>query len=53
MIDRAYLTADEAKELKKDAPVADIKTFKVPEGIPALPQEVSNLKEAVLKQAGK
>lgn len=47
--ERAYLTADEAKELKKDAPVVDIARFKIPEGIPAPPEEVLKLKEAVLK----
>lgn len=49
VIDRAYLTADEAKELKKDAPVVEIKNFKVPSGIPAPPEEVINLKAAVLE----
>lgn len=50
VIDRSYLTADEAKELKKDAPVVDIVTFKVPAGIPAPPDKVVALKEAVLNQ---
>ena len=49
VIDRAYLTADEAKELKKDAPVVDIRNFKVPEGIPAPPEEVVKLKNAVIE----
>ena len=53
VIDRAYLTADEAKELKKDAPVVEIKNFKVPDGIPAPPEEVVNLKAAVLESNGK
>ncbi|MCH5230021.1 MAG: hypothetical protein J1F12_08535 [Muribaculaceae bacterium] len=53
VIDRAYLTADEAKELKKDAPVVEITNFQVPSGIPAPPEEVVNLKAAVLESIGK
>lgn len=49
VIDRAYLTAEEAKELKNDPPVVEIKNFKVPEGIPAPPEEVVELKAAVLE----
>ncbi|MCH5242095.1 MAG: hypothetical protein J1F67_06695 [Muribaculaceae bacterium] len=49
VIDRAYLTSEEAKELNKDAPVVEIKNFKVPSGIPAPPEEVVKLKEAVLE----
>lgn len=47
VIDRAYITADEAKELKKDMPVVEIKNFQVPEGVPAPPEEVVKLKAAV------
>ena len=51
VIERAYISADEAKELKKDAPVVEIKNFKVPAGIPAPPEEVIDLKTAVLESA--
>lgn len=53
VIDRAYLTAEEAKDLKKDVPVVDIAKFKLPEGIPAPPDEVLNLKAAVLNSLEK
>ena len=53
VIYRAYISADEAKELKKDAPVVEIKNFKVPEGIPAPPDEVVSLKAAVLESIEK
>lgn len=53
VIDRAYISADEAKELNKEAPVIEIKNFKVPEGIPAPPEEVVKLKEAVLESIEK
>lgn len=53
IVDRTYISADEAKELKKDAPVVDLMKFKVPEGIPAPPEEVQNLKIAVLESAAK
>lgn len=46
VIDRAYLTADEVKELKKNPPVVDT-SFKAPEGIPAPPTKLLKLKEAV------
>lgn len=49
IIDRAYLTAEEAKELKKEKPVIDISGFKVPEGIPEPPEEVIKLKNAVIE----
>lgn len=48
VIDRAYLTADEVKELKKNQPVIDI-SFEAPEGIPAPPLEIVNLKAAVIE----
>ena len=50
--DRAYLTADEAKELKKDPPVVDIRNFKIPKGIPFPPEEVVRLKKLVLESIG-
>lgn len=53
VIDRVYLTAEEAKELKKDAPVVDLAHFKIPDGIPAPPEEVAKLKAAVLESAGR
>lgn len=53
VVDRAYLTADEAKELKKDVPVFDIVNFKIPEGIPAPPDEIVKLKVAILESIGK
>ena len=46
VIDRAYLTADEVKELKKNPPVVDT-SFEAPEGIPAPPTKLLKLKEAV------
>ena len=52
IIDRAYISADEAKELKKDAPYIDLNRFKVPEGIPAPPEKVVKLKAAVLESVG-
>lgn len=51
VIDRAYITAEEAKVLKKDVPIIDIINYKLPDAIPAPPEKVSNLKEAVLKKA--
>lgn len=53
IIDRAYISADEAKELKKDAPVINMDKFKVPDGIPAPPEEVVRLKAAVRDVAKK
>lgn len=53
VIDRAYLTTEEAKELKKDAPVIEMNNFKIPEGIPAPPDEVVNLKQSVLESLSK
>ena len=46
VIDRAYLTADEVKELKKNPPVVDT-SFEAPEVIPAPPTKLLKLKEAV------
>lgn len=48
VVDRAYLTPEEAKDLKKTPPVINIENFKVPEGIPAPPDEVMKLKTEVL-----
>lgn len=46
VIDQAYLTADEVKELKKNQP--EIKPdFKAPEGIPAPPPMIEKLKNDV------
>lgn len=53
VIDRGYLTSEEAKELKKDPPVVDIVNFKVPSGIPAPPDEVVKLKEAALNSVNR
>lgn len=53
VIDRAYLTAEEAKELKNEKPVVDIVNFQIPEGVPAPPEEVANLKAAALEAAQK
>ena len=50
VVDRAYLTAEEAKDLKENAPAVNIKNFKIPEGIPAPPEEVIKLKESVLEK---
>lgn len=49
VIDREYLTADQAKELKKDPPVIDAATFKAPDHVPAIPEKTQLLKEAVIK----
>lgn len=49
VIDRSYLTAEEAKELKNDPPVISLKNFKVPAAIPAPPAEVEKLKGSVLE----
>lgn len=48
VIDRAYLTAEEAKELKDNPPVISSK-FQLPEGIPEPPAEIQKLKEDVEK----
>lgn len=48
VVDRAYLTPEEAKDLKKTPPVINIENFKIPEGIPAPPDEVMKLKTGVL-----
>lgn len=48
VIDRGYITAEEAKELKNEPPVIDLKKFKLPEGIPTPPEEIVKLKTAVL-----
>lgn len=52
VIDRAYLTVDEAKELQKDAPEVDAGSFSAPEGIPPVPAEVRRLKESVIENLG-
>lgn len=49
VIDRAYLTAEEAKELKKEKPVIDM-SFKSPENIPLPPPEMLKIKERVLQE---
>lgn len=49
VIDRAYLTAEDAKELKKNPPVIDL-GFKAPENIPLPPPQMVELKERVLKE---
>lgn len=49
VIDRAYLTSDEAKELQKNPPVIDMK-FKAPENIPLPPSQMIKIKERVLKE---
>lgn len=53
VIDRSYLTAEEAKELKKEKPVVDLINFNIPDGIPAPPDEIVKLKADALKSAGK
>lgn len=47
VIDRAYLTAEEAKELKSNPPV--IEKFILPEGLPSPPKAMAELKEAVIE----
>lgn len=49
VIDREYLTADEAKALKKNPPVYDAASFTAPLNIPDLPAEVIKLKDEVIK----
>ena len=49
VIDRAYLTAEDAKELKKNPPVIDF-GFKAPDNIPLPPPQMIELKERVLKR---
>lgn len=49
VIDRAYLTAEEAKELKKNPPVVSL-NFKSPENIPLPPPQMIKIKERVLKE---
>lgn len=49
VIDRAYISAEEAKELKKDKPVVNLYNFVVPEGIPSPPAEVVKLKNEVIE----
>ena len=48
VIDRAYLTAEEVKDLKKNPTVIDV-NFKVPENIPEPPAEITDLKNKVLE----
>lgn len=52
IIDRAYLTAEEAKDLKKNPPVIE-SDFKIPSGIPAPPAEIQKLKEKAKKNGNK
>ena len=47
VIDRAYLTAEDAKELKKNPPVIDL-AFKALENIPLPPPQMIKIKERVL-----
>ena len=49
VIDRAYLTAEDAKELKKNPPVVSL-DFKAPENIPLPPPQMIKIKERVLKE---
>lgn len=49
VIDRAYLTAEDAKELKKNPPVINM-NFKAPENIPLPPPQMVKIKERVLKE---
>lgn len=49
VIDRAYLTAEDAKDIKKNPPVIDMR-FKAPENIPLPPPQMIELKERVLKE---
>ncbi|MCH5247010.1 MAG: hypothetical protein J1E99_02520 [Muribaculaceae bacterium] len=49
VIDRAYLTANEAKELKKDAPVIQL-DFEDPENIPLPPAQIIQLKERAKRE---
>ena len=49
VIDRAYLTAEDAKELKKNPPVINM-NFKAPENIPLPPPQMIKIKERVLKE---
>ena len=50
VIDRAYLTAEDAKELKKNPPVINM-NFKAPENIPLPPAQMMKIKERVLKES--
>ena len=49
VIDRAYLTAEDAKELKKNAPAINM-NFKSPENIPLPLPQMIKIKERVLKE---
>lgn len=49
VIDRAYLTAEDAKEIKKNQPVIPL-DFKAPENIPLPPPQMIKIKERVLKE---
>lgn len=49
IIDRGYLTEEEAKELKNDPPMVDFSRLTLPEGLPEPPAEVINLKRRVLE----
>ena len=49
VIDRSYLTAEDAKELKKNPPVINM-NFKAPENIPLPPPQMIKIKERVLKE---
>ena len=49
VIDRAYLTAEDAKELKKNPPVVSM-NFKAPENIPLPPPQMVKIKERVLNE---
>ena len=45
VIDRAYLTAEEAKELKKEQPFIEASSFKAPDFIPLPPPEMQRIKD--------
>ena len=49
VIDRAYLTAEDAKDLKKNPTVINM-NFKAPENIPLPPPQMLKIKERVLKE---
>lgn len=53
VIDREYLTVDEAKDLKKNPPEINASTFTAPENAPAIPAETQALKDAVIKASKK
>lgn len=50
VIDRVYLSEDEAKALDKNKPVIDNANFEVPKGIPAPPAAAQRLKEAITER---